>query len=89
MERVFLGTDTDGETQVQEDTQVTQTPLAKVYTPLQMHFLMRLQRLGDIKEEAHDSDALTIKLIGRGIYSIYRECIDAGVGDEARRILGI
>ena len=89
MERVFLDTEADGEAQTQGEVQVAQAPIAKVYTPIQMHFLTRLQRLGDIREESQDSDALTIKLIGRGIYSIYRECIDAGVGEEARRILGI
>ena len=89
MERVFLDTEADGEAQATSETQVAQALPAKVYTPIQMHFLTRLQRFGDIREESHDADALTIKLVGRGIYSIYRECIDAGVGDEARRILGI
>jgi hypothetical protein len=51
--------------------------------------LSRLQRRGDIREEAHDVDELTAKLVGRGTYSTYCECIDAGVGNEARGTLGI
>ncbi len=87
MERAFIYTDTEESPAAEQPP--TERQLAKAYTPVQMHFLSRLQRLGDIRDEASDSDALTVKLVGRGIYSIYRECIDAGVGDEARGILGI
>ena len=93
MERAFIYTDTEESPAAGQPStgpqSSTEQQLAKVYTPLQMHFLSRLQRLGDIRKEAHDADELTVKLVGRGIYSIYRECIDAGVGDEARGILGI
>jgi uncharacterized protein (DUF697 family) len=61
------------------------------YTPLQFHFLRRLQSLRGIQLEllAHEEvvDELTERLVGRGVMSLYRECVDLGVGDEARKIL--
>ena len=63
---------------------------AQTYTPLQMHFLARLQRLRDAKQEIDqygDSDPFMKKLVERGLFARYRESIDEGVAVEARHLL--
>ena len=62
------------------------------YTPLQMYFLARLQRLDQVKrklESMSEQDPFMQKLVGRGRIATYRECIDEGVGAEARHLLKI
>ena len=62
------------------------------YTPLQMHFLARLERLDQVKRELEampEPDPFMHKLVGRGLFATYRECIDEGVGAEARHLLKI
>ena len=64
----------------------------QTYTPLQMHFLARLQRLRDAKQEIDqygDSDPFMKKLVERGLFATYRECVDEGVAVEARHLLRI
>ena len=60
------------------------------YSPLQMHFLSRLVRLAETKQEFDDgtvADPFMKRLLERGIFATYRECVEQGVGAEARHIL--
>jgi hypothetical protein len=65
---------------------------AMQYTPLQMHFLSRLERLRNAKVEVdayREDDPFMKRLVDRGLFATYRECIDEGVGAEARHLLHI
>jgi hypothetical protein len=65
---------------------------AMQYTPLQMHFLARLERLRNAKTEIDaysDEDPFMKRLVDRGLFATYRECMDEGVGAEARHLLHI
>ena len=60
------------------------------HTPVQDQLLERLDALETMRREmdlTHNGDELKRRLVGRGIYALLRECIDSGVGDEAREIL--
>ena len=62
------------------------------YTLLQAHFLSRLQRLSDAKNEIdqnHGEDPFMKRLVDRGMLATYRECVDEGVATEARHILKV
>ena len=64
----------------------------QVYSPLQMHFLARLKRLQDARREIDsvaDADPFMKRLVDRGLFATYRECLDEGVGAEARHLLNI
>jgi len=61
-----------------------------VLTPQQLHFMARLERLLSIKNGYENKPAKETWLetaVGRAIYSTLRECIEIGVGEEARNIL--
>jgi hypothetical protein len=65
---------------------------AMAYTPLRVHFLARLQRLSDARHEigmTNDEDPFMKRLVDRGLFATYRECIDEGVTTEVRHILKI
>ncbi len=65
---------------------------AKAYTPIQMHFLARLRRLDGVRGQLSGlpvHDPFMKKLVDRGPFATYRECMDEGVGAEARQILNI
>ena len=65
---------------------------AKAYSPIQMHFLARLRRLDGVRGQLDTvpaSDPYMKKLVDRGIFATYRDCMDEGIGDEARQILNI
>jgi hypothetical protein len=58
------------------------------YSPLQLHFLGRLNRL--LRLRTRQSDELNgegVRLIDRAIYSTYCDACDAGVGEEAQKLL--
>lgn len=58
------------------------------YTGLQLHFLRRLRRLVQLRQQQADhlnSDGL--KLLDRAIFSTYCDCLDQGVGDVAQAII--
>ena len=60
------------------------------YNPLQTHFLARLVRLAETKQEFDAGtapDPFMKRLLERGIFATYRECVEQGVGQEARHIL--
>ena len=64
----------------------------KAYSAIQVYFLARLRRLEGMRCQmdslpAHDPFAKN--LINRGLFATYRECMDEGVGAEARRILNV
>ena len=65
---------------------------AKAYSPIQMHFLARLRRLDGVRGQLDTlpaRDPYMKKLVDRGIFATYRDCMDEGIGDEARQILNI
>jgi hypothetical protein len=58
------------------------------YSPLQLHFLRRLNRLLRLRQEQRselNSDGL--RLIDRAIYATYCDACDVGVTDEAQQLL--
>jgi hypothetical protein len=60
--------------------------------PIQMHFLARLQRLEEARGQMESlpcQDVFMKKHVGCGLFVTYRECVDEGVGVEARQILKI
>ncbi len=65
---------------------------AKAYSPIQMHFLARLRRLDGVRGQLDTlpaRDPYMKKLVDRGIFATYRDCMDEGIGEEARQILNI
>jgi len=58
------------------------------YSPLQLHFLRRLNRLLLLRrQQAEQLNGDGLKLIDRGIYSTYCDCVDLGVTSEAQKLL--
>ena len=59
-------------------------------TMLQEHFLGRLQHFLNQKadiDENQGTEVFALKALDRAIYSTYLDCIDQGVGKEAKTIL--
>lgn len=64
----------------------------KAYSAIHVYFLARLRRLEGMRcqmDSLPARDPFTKKLIDHGLFATYRECMDEGVGSEARRILNI
>ena len=60
------------------------------YTPLQLHFLSRLEQLDRLRDEYEQSsqpDPYLLQLVKQAIYSTLRDCSDQEIGDEARAVL--
>ena len=76
-----------------QDPQATyDSQTAKAYSLIQMHFLARLRRLDGVRVQMSSlpgSDPFMKKLVDRGLFATYRECVDEGVGPEAKQILKI
>jgi hypothetical protein len=54
----------------------------------QLLFLLRLQRLVALRRRSADQlDEAALKGLDRCIYSTYCDCLESGVGDEARQVL--
>lgn len=54
----------------------------------QILFLLRLQRLITLRRNSSSHITTTVlKGLDRCIYSTYCDCLEAGVGDEARQLL--
>jgi hypothetical protein len=54
----------------------------------QLLFLLRLQRLVKLRRKsAEQLDEAALKGLDKCIYSTYCDCLEAGVGDEARQLL--
>ena len=64
--------------------------IAPVYTPLQLHFLARLEQLERLRQEYEQSpapDAFLLQVIKKAIYATLRDCEDQGIREEARAAL--
>ena len=58
------------------------------YSPLQLHFLRRLNRLLRMRsDQAVEVNTEGLRLIDRAIYSTYCDTVDLGVGAEAQKLL--
>jgi hypothetical protein len=60
------------------------------YTPLQLFFLWRLSYLQKQRREfinVLDANDWRIRGLNKALYSTFRDCIDAGVGDEAKLLI--
>lgn len=58
------------------------------YSPLQLHFLRRLNRLLRLRQEqGQELNGEGVRLIDRAIYSTYCDASDVGVAEEAQRLL--
>lgn len=58
------------------------------YSPLQLHFLRRLQRLLRLRTEQSDElNGDGLRLIDRAIYATYCDATDVGVAEAAQDIL--
>jgi hypothetical protein len=60
------------------------------YTTLQTFFLRRLERLVRVSRDLGTSlpgEDWRVKLLRRSIYATYYECLELGVGEEARQLL--
>ena len=59
-----------------------------LYSPLQLHFLRRLNRLLRLRaEQAGQLNEGGIRLIDRAIYSTYCDAVDLEVAAEAQKLL--
>lgn len=57
-------------------------------SPLQLHFLQRLDRLLHLRnEQAGQLNDDGLRLIDRAIYSTYRDTVDLGIGTDAKELL--
>jgi len=58
------------------------------YSPLQLHFLRRLNRLLRLRaEQAVQLNDDGVRLIDRAIYSTYCDAVDLSVAGEAQKLL--
>jgi hypothetical protein len=58
------------------------------YSPLQLHFLRRLNRLLRLRQEqSTELNGEGVRLIDRAIYSTYCDACDVGVVAEAQKLL--
>jgi hypothetical protein len=58
------------------------------YSPLQLHFLRRLNRLLRLRQEqSTELNGEGVRLIDRAIYSTYCDACDVGVVTEAQKLL--
>jgi len=58
------------------------------YSPLQLHFLRRLNRLLRLRhEQSRELNGDGVRLIDRAIYSTYCDACDVGAADHAQGLL--
>ncbi len=63
----------------------------KSYSPTQLFFLMRLSYLQRQRRECMnvlDGGDWRMRLLNKALYSTFQDCGTAGVGDEAKLLLG-
>ncbi len=63
----------------------------KSYSPTQLFFLMRLSYLQRQRRECInvlDTQDWRMRLLNKALYSTFQDCGEAGVGDEAKLLLG-
>ncbi len=59
------------------------------YSPLQMLFILRLTKLLRDRYEWSkqlDSSDWRMKLLNKALYSTFCDCVETGIGEEARRL---
>ena len=64
-------------------------PKLRSYQPLQMFFLLRLGRLLRLRQNVANPPEVAewlVRLLGKAIYSTYRDCVTIGLGDDAREL---
>ncbi len=74
----------------EEGMEMNSSPLesALSFTPLQLHFLRRLNRLLRLRsEQMVQLNGEGVRLIDRAIYSTYCDLRDLGAVDEAQKLL--
>ena len=62
----------------------------KRYSDMQLFFVLRLERLLRVRRDhaaISNSNDWWAKLLSRAIYSTYCDCIEQGVGEDARNLL--
>lgn len=62
----------------------------KSYSPLQLFFLWRLSHLQKQRRETMnvlDANDWRMRALNKALYSTYRDCLEAGVGDEAKLLI--
>ncbi len=63
----------------------------KSYSPTQLFFLMRLSYLQRQRRECVnvlDANDYRMRLLNKALYSTFQDCVSAGVGEEAKLLLG-
>lgn len=61
---------------------------AGTFSPLQLHFLRRLNRLLQLRrEQGSQLNGEGVRLLDRAIYSTYCDLVDLGVASEAQKLL--
>lgn len=64
-------------------------PKLRSYQPLQIFFLLRLGRLLRLRQNVANSPETAewlVRLLGKAVYSTYRDCLTIGLGDDARAL---
>ena len=62
----------------------------KSYTPLQLFFLWRLSFLQKQRREytnVLDANSWQMRGLNKALYSTYRDCVEEGVGEEAKLLI--
>jgi hypothetical protein len=62
----------------------------KSYSPLQLFFLWRLSYLQKQRREftnVLEASDWRMRALNKALYSTYRDCVEAGVGDEAKLLI--
>ena len=63
----------------------------KSYSPTQLFFLMRLSYLQRQRRECVnvlDAGDYRMRLLNKALYSTFQDCVSAGVGEEAKLLIG-
>ena len=63
----------------------------KSYSPTQLFFLMRLSYLQRQRRECVnllENADWRMRIVNKALYSTYQDCVEAGVGNEAKLLLG-
>lgn len=62
----------------------------RAYTTLQMHFLLRLERLVALRDRLSSQrgePSWLERALNKAIYSTFMDCVAQGVGEEAKAVL--
>lgn len=72
-----------------KETRRTETPRLRPYSAAQTFFLLRMEHLLRRRLESanqYPSDDWRMKALHRAIYSTFCDCVEQGVGEEARKL---